>query len=751
MSTSRTSRKRKRADHDGGLVADVLVPLNVPHPFTYRVNAEQEVQAGSFVRVYLGKRPEVGVVWRVRAATAADGRLRLKRISEVFDFPPMPERRRRFVEWMADYYVASPGMVLKLFLGAPMALQAPKAKMGWRAVQTPEEAKAAGLNITRKRERVLALAQERALPKEELMRRAQVGPSVVQWLKDVGLLRPEPLALAPETNADTAAPPQAPQLSAEQRRAAEELCAAVGEGADAGGFSVHLLDGITGSGKTEVYFEAMAKALAAGRQVLLLLPEIALTAGFVKRVERRFGFAPAQWHSQMPAARRARVFRAVAEGRARIVVAARSGLFLPWRKLGLIVVDEEHEAAYKQETHVPYQGRDMAVVLARLENIPVILSSATPSLESLMNVRRGRYHHVRLRRRHGGAQLPTIELIDLKEQRPEPGRWISPPLVEAAEETLARHEQVLLFINRRGYAPLTLCRACGHRLQCPQCSTWLVRHRALSRGGEVLLCHHCGYTAPVPHACPECGAEDALAAVGPGVERLAEEAKIRWPQARVIALSSDLLQGARLREAMEEIARGQHDIVVGTQLVAKGHHFPRLTLVGVIDADLALETVDPRAGERTWQLMAQVAGRAGREDRPGRALIQTHLPHTPLMQALKASDRDAFIEQEIRAREQAQMPPFGRLAAVIVSGPEEEELRDFCLALARRRPVSARIMSLGPAPAPIARLRGRYRYRFLVKGPREAKLQAYLRAWLGEVTVPAGMRVDIDVDPYSFL
>ena len=743
---------RRTPSHDTGLVADVLLPLNVPHPFTYRIRSEQKVQPGAFVRVPLGARTAIGVVWDVRPATPADARLRLRQVTDVFDFPPMPPARRRFVEWMADYYVASPGMVLKLFLGAPAALAPPRSATGWRATQTPEEARAAGLNITEKRARVLRLAQQRALPGRDLMQRAGVGASVIRWLKDTGLLRPEPLTPpAVEPPATRAHPPRIPTLTPEQREAAERLRTAVGDTRQPGGFSVHLLDGITGSGKTEVYFEAMARALDAGRQVLLLLPEIALTAGFVQRVEERFGIPPVQWHSQVGKAERERAFRAVALGRARIVVAARSGLFLPWKNLGLIVVDEEHEPAYKQETHVPYQGRDMAVMLGRMEDIPVILASATPSLESLVNVRRGRYEHVRLRRRYGAARLPEIDLVDLKEHRPEPGCWISPPLVDATAETLERGEQALFFINRRGYAPLTLCRACGHRLQCPRCSAWLVRHRGLRGGGEILLCHHCGHMAPLPSACPECGAEDRLAAVGPGVERLAEEAARRWPDARIITLSSDLLQGPRLRLAMEEIARGEHDIVVGTQLVAKGHHFPRLTLVGVIDADLALETVDPRAGERTWQLMAQVAGRAGREDRPGRALIQTHLPDTPLMRALKAGDRDAFIEQEIRAREAARMPPFGRLAAVIASGSVEEELRDFCMALARHRPPSDLIALLGPAPAPIGRLRGRYRYRFLLKGPRKANVQAYLRAWLNGVAPPGDIRLDIDVDPYNFL
>ena len=742
MNSSRQQTKQPDA-----LVADVLPPLKLAHPFTYQLPGEQEVHEGAFVRVPLGPRQEIGVVWSVRKRRADDP-ARLKPIAEVFDFPPMPTWRRRFIEWVADYYVATPGLVLKLFLGSRDALRTPKTRTGWRAVMTPDEAAVAGHRMTEQRRRVLALALERPLPAAELAERAGVSRSVVQGLADAGLLTPEPLPAEegwPAWPGDMAA--TRPALTPEQERAAAALARRVEEG----GFSVSLLDGVTGSGKTEVYFEAMAAALARGNQVLLLLPEIALTGGFIRRVAARFGVTPAEWHSDVGPAQRARVFRGVAEGRVRVVVAARSGLFLPWRNLGLVVVDEEHESAYKQESGVPYQGRDTAVMLGRQANVPVILASATPSLESLVNAERGRYHHVRLTERFGPARLPDITLIDLKKERPEPRSWISPPLTQAATETLSRGEQVLFFLNRRGYAPLTICRACGHRLQCPHCATWMVQHRALAGAGEMLLCHHCGHAMPLPSICPECGAQERLAPVGPGVERLAEEAARRWPDARIIALSSDLLQGAALKKAMADIAEGACDIIVGTQLVAKGHHFPNLTLVGVIDADLALETADPRAGERTWQLLAQVSGRAGRGARPGRALIQTHLPEVPLMRALAACDREAFIVQEKAARRAAGMPPYGRLAAIIVSGRDEEAVRAFCMDMARARPASRLVLALGPAPAPIERLRGRWRWRFLLKGPRNADLQGYIRAWLRPLRPPASVTLEIDIDPYNFL
>ncbi len=733
--------------------ADVWLPLRLAHPFSYRVDPEQPVNAGDHVRVSFRGREEVGVAWRVRPIGEEEA-ARLKPIAEVLDFPPMPEARRAFIEWMADYYVSSPGLVLKLFLATRQALRKPRAARGWQARLSPAEARARGLRLTAQRARVLALAHDAPpMTTRELAAAAGVGESVVRRLADDGWLTSVALPAEREEWPEEAVTRHAPDLSAEQRAAADVLAGM----ARRARFDVALLDGITGAGKTEVYFEAMSAVLDQGRQALLLLPEIALTSGFLERVRARFGITPAEWHSDMPPAARRRVFRAVAAGRARIVVAARSGLFLPWRDLGLIVVDEEHEPAYKQEGGVPYHGRDAAVMMGRLSDFPVILSSATPSLESLVNAERGRYRHVRLRERFGAAVLPEITLVDLRREHLEPRRWISAPLAAAVEETLSRGEQAMLFLNRRGYAPLTLCRACGHRLQCPHCSAWLVWHHAppastrqLASAQGVLLCHHCGHAMPPPAACPACGAEKRMAAVGPGVERLAEEAAARWEQARVATLSSDLWQGAALKRLMRAIAAGEHDIIIGTQLIAKGHHFPLLTLVGVIDADLSLETADPRASERTWQLLAQVAGRAGRATRKGRALIQTWMPDNPLLRALAAGDREAFMARERRARELAGMPPFGRLAALVVSG-RPGEVAPFCRELARRLPPSRVVQALGPAPAPLEKLRGRQRWRFLLKGPRNADLQGYLRAWLRDVKVPAGMRLEIDVDPHNFM
>ncbi|HZZ34100.1 MAG TPA: primosomal protein N', partial [Caulobacteraceae bacterium] len=531
-----------------------------------------------------------------------------------------------------------------------------------------------------------------------------------------------------------------------QAAAAKALKAMAG----AGGFAVALLDGVTGSGKTEVYLETAAAVLAAepAAQVLVLLPEIALTQAAIARFEDRFGAKPAEWHSGVAPNRRRQTWEQVASGEARIVVGARSALFLPFRALRLIVVDEEHDSSYKQEDGFIYHARDLAVARAKIEGAAVILSSATPSLESLWNAQAGRYAWLKLADRHGAAGLPKVELVDLRETPPEPGRWLSPPLVAAMAETLSQGQQVLLFLNRRGYAPLVLCGACGERLKAPDTDSWLVEHRYTGR----LVCHLTGFSMPKPERCPHCGAKQSLVSIGPGVERVEEEARSLFPQARLAVFSSDTVPDAASARAMiEAMAAGEIDIMVATQGAAKGHNFPGLTLVGVVDADLALRGGDLRAAERTYQLLAQVSGRAGRHDLEGRALIQTWAPDHPVMQALRAGDRDGFVAVEMAERQAAGLPPFGRLAAVIVSGPDPGRLEAFCAALAAAVPNAEGVDVYGPADPPFSLVRGRRRKRFLVRAERGVDVQAFLAAWRARVKAPSQVRVTIDVDPYSFL
>ena len=565
---------------------------------------------------------------------------------------------------------------------------------------------------------------------------------MVGGLVDAGTL--EPVLLAERTAPPPDCDHPGPELSAAQRAAADDLAAAV----RAGHYRTTLLDGVTGAGKTEVYFEAIAEALRQGRQALVLVPEIALTAQWLERFERRFGARPAEWHSDLGQATRRRTWRAVAQGKAPVVIGARSSLFLPFPDLGLIVVDEEHETSFKQEEGVVYNARDMAVVRGHLGGIPVVLASATPSLETVVNVDNARYTLLHLPVRHGGAELPAIEAVDMRIDAPPSGKWLSGRVVQELRRTLDAGEQVMLFLNRRGYAPLTLCRACGHRLECPHCAAWLVEHRRFGR----LMCHHCGFTTGLPGSCPACAAEDHFAACGPGVERLAEEVAELAPEARVAVMASDTVSSPRAAaELVGQMAGREIDVLIGTQIVAKGHHFPYLTFVGVIDADLGLAGGDLRAAERTYQVLSQVAGRAGRAQHPGQVTLQTYMPEHPVMQALVGGDREAFIAQEKAARLEHGMPPFARLAAIVVSGEDERAVGGVAAALGRSSPRSAEASVLGPAPAPLSILRGRHRQRLLMRARRGADIQALLRHWLAQTKPPSGVRIQVDVDPISFL
>ncbi|MFO7309140.1 MAG: primosomal protein N' [Pseudomonadota bacterium] len=716
-------------------IADVVVPVALDKAYSYAVPAGTALAEGDVVVVPLGPRQTVGVVWAVREGSAAN----LKSVLGRVDVPPMGEDLRRLIDWIAWYTLAPLGLAMRLALRIPGEDKAEQVRVGVRLSGEPPE------RLTAARLRVIAAAEGGLVyTKADLAERAGVSLAVINGLVDAGTL--ETVALPPEPVAGLPDPDHAPaELSPDQERAAAVLRSAVAERR----FSVTLVEGVTGSGKTEVYFEAVAEALRQGRQALILMPEIALTAQFLGRFAARFGTAPAEWHSGISGRRRERLHRAVAAGEVKVVAGARSALFLPFRDLGLIVVDEEHEQAYKQEEGALYHARDMAIVRARIDKAPIVLASATPSVETRVNAARGRYRHLVLPERFGGRTLPAMRAIDMRRHAPERGRWLSPPLLAAMRETRAAGEQSLLFLNRRGYAPLTLCRSCGHRFQCPNCSAWLVEHRFR----RALVCHHCGHVERRPDNCPECGTVDALAACGPGVERLAEEVVEHFPDARVITLSSDFPGGVeRLRRELAAIAAGEADIIIGTQLVAKGHNFPLLTLVGVVDADVGLASGDPRASERTFQLLQQVTGRAGRGERPGRALLQTYQPDHPVMRALLSGDAAAFYAEEEAVREAAGLPPFGRLAAIIVSAPDRGEAEAHARALARAAEPPAGIDVLGPAEAPLALIRGRYRFRLLVRATRDSDLQGYLRAWLARTPKPPQrIRVTVDVDPMSFM
>lgn len=720
----------------------VLLPVALDQTYDYAVPDDVSVEPGAFVLVPFGPQTRIGIVWDVPVGPEAPlAEKKLKAITERLDVPPLPASSLRFAEWLARYTLAPLGMVARMMMGASAIFDPPKPRSG---VRRPDSGPVQ-IRMTPARQRVLEVAADGLVrAKSALAAEAGCSTGVVDGLVAAGCLVevaiPEKKHPAPDARHATVA------FSGEQEVAVHALRSAI----DADNFSVSLLDGVTGSGKTEVYYEAVARALERGRQALILLPEIALTSQFMARFRERFGCQPAEWHSALPAPERGRVWRAAATGEARVVVGARSALFLPFENLGLIVVDEEHDAGFKQEDRVHYQGRDMAVVRGSLGGFPVVLASATPSIESHVNARTGRYRHLSIPGRYSGIELPQVTAIDLRKEPPEKGRWLAPPLVDALTNTLAAGQQSLLFLNRRGYAPLTLCRACGHRFECPQCTAWLVEHRFRGR----LNCHHCGFSLPLPETCPKCGAVDSLAACGPGVERIAEEISERFPSARLALLSSDLIPGLiEMRQVISRIEQGEADIIIGTQIVAKGHHFPGLALVGVVDGDLGLaHGADPRAGERTFQLLHQVTGRAGRTFAQGVGLVQTYMPDNPVMQAIISGDRESFLAREIEIRRAGQLPPFGRLAAIIISARDKDVAARVARDVAQRAPAAERIQVLGPAEAPIAIIRGRHRWRLLVKAPRELDIQTYLRAWQAALPPFKGdVRIMVDIDPYSFL
>jgi primosomal protein N' (replication factor Y) (superfamily II helicase) len=708
-------------------------------PLDYRVPHGMSVEPGSIVLAPLGPRQMIGVVWEEAAmpSDAEVGDNRLRNLLQVYDVPPIAAPLRRLVEWTANYYLSPPAAVLRMVLSTASALEGGPTVVEYRATGTLPD------RLTPQRAQALERIGERQGLIRELATIADVSDAVIRGLVKLGALEGTEVKLdTPFTPPDPDFAP--PTLSPEQRAAAESLVAAV----KARAFAPVLLDGVTGSGKTEVYFEAIAQALKEGRQSLVLLPEIALTEPFLRRFEARFGHIPIAWHSDLRQSQRRRAWRAIAEGEALVTVGARSALFLPYRNLGLIIVDEAHETSFKQEEGVQYHARDAAVMRGRFESIPVILSTATPAIETRQQVAKGHYSELKLPGRYGKAQLPKIEAINLTQDPPARGRWLAPSLVAAMEEVLEKGEQSLLFLNRRGFAPLTLCRHCGHRFQCPNCTAWMVEHRLIER----LQCHHCGHNMPPPRACPECHEEDALVACGPGVERIADEVALLFPEARRAVVTSDTLTSpAKAAEFVGRMEAGDIDIVIGTQLVTKGYHFPNLTLVGVVDADLGLQGGDLRAAERSFQQIAQVAGRAGRASKPGRVFVQTHEPNAPVIRALISGDAESFYAAETESRKEAGAPPFGRFAGIIISSESQKDALAVANMIGKSAPKVEGMEVYGPAPAPLAMLRGRHRMRLLVHARRALDVQDVIRDWLGALEWHRSVRVSVDVDPYSFV
>lgn len=723
------------------MLVGILLPLPFNQPFTYK--SAEPLQIGQLVEVPFGRDKQIGVVYELNPVCDLPEE-KIKSIVKCFDFPPLSEKLLKFISWVAKYNMAPLGLVFKMAVSVKAAFEpSPLTVLYKLSGKTLAEAK---LKNSDARWHVMDLLKHAPYTRQEIAKGAGVGQSVIKTLIDSGVLEPvyvenkkeflEPVGDYVKVN-----------LTLEQQRAAEMLCQKVESG-----FSVTLLDGVTGSGKTEVYFEAVAKALENGKQVLILVPEISLTTQWLERFQKRFGVRPANWHSGLSLKERVDTWKAIIEGRVKVIVGARSALFLPYTNLGLMVIDESHDHSFKQEDAVNYQGRDMAIVRAKIEHIPLILSTATPDLETMVNVEDGKYDCVKLASRYANACLPDIKILDLKKDKPQKGEWgvswLAPTLVNALNENLERGEQSVLFLNRRGYAPLLICRDCGHRMQCPSCSAWLTEHK----NAHKLMCHHCGYVEEIPEFCPHCGSKEGLTACGPGVERVAEEVKHRFPRAKTEILSSDNAGSfTAVSQIIARMERREIDILVGTQIIAKGHHFPDLTLVGIVDADLGLMGSDLRASEQTYQLLSQVSGRAGRGNKKGTVYLQTLYPENNVLKALLNNDRDSFMNFEKKSRQLLGYPPYGKLAALIISGSDKYLTGAVAAEFGKTAPHTDYVSVLGPAPATLFLLRDKYRYRLMLKTAKNINIQQVLAQWLQMVKVPSTVKVEVDIDPYSFM
>ena len=716
---------------EDGAIISVALPFNVASIFHY--SHSHAIEPGTYVRVPLGNKTVTAITWE---DVPCDLELsKLKPITACFDLPIMQPSLRRTLEKTALYNCASLGNCLKLALPCPTIDQ--KKKTIVQYVTSPTIGK--NVTLTPKRQKILTICSDDTLPRTRAdLIEAGCSIAVINSLVAAGALMKQDVSYDYSRNHKLR--PKPPIFTEKQQvalqRIAQEMTTASPR---------IVLDGATGSGKTEIYFQQVEAVLQAGRQALILLPEIALSLQIIKRAAARFGIEPTLWHSSMTPAARQQALLHIIHGGASLIIGARSALFLPYKDLALIVVDEAHDASYKQDDGVMYHGRDMAVLRATQEQIPIILATATPSCETVENINNGRYSCITLERRRTQAELPLIHLVAMQQETLPKHHFVSRTVIDAVKTTLDMGKQSLLFLNRRGYAPLMLCRTCGYHHQCPHCSSWLVYHESRN----MMQCHHCGFHDGVPTACPECQAtKDHLILCGPGVERVYAEVKQHFSDARIEVLSGDTKGLAKLMTAMQ---RGDIDIAIGTQLLAKGHHFPHLETVGIIDADAGLAGSDMRAAEKSYQLLHQLAGRAGREKTRGNVYMQTYQSEHPMMQALQHWDRDTFITTELENRKQALMPPYGRLAALIIEGKDERLAANIASHLHQHKPQYHDVLVLGPAPAPMYKLRNKYRHRFLVRAPKAVDVQRIMLNWKALVRVPNSITVKIDIDPINFM
>ncbi len=727
MSTIKTSSKSQK-------IMPVIVPYKVKEPFQYTVPEKMKLSPGDIVSVPLGKKIVKGVIWN-RASIKKISQKKLKMIIKKIDCPPISHDLLYLIDWISRYTLSPLGLVLKLVM--PPTDTKDKFKEVYFIIKNPEG------KITSGRFKVLEFLENYPnSTSKEIINATGVSAGIIRGLVKKELILHKTVIDKEEFTANHFNEKKS-TLTKEQLSISKKLILKF----QSNNFSVTLIDGVTGSGKTEVYFEIISEALRKNFQCLIMLPEISLTQQWLEKFTIRFGQKPIIWHSSVSKSERSNSWKKIQSGQASVVVGARSSLFLPFKKLGLVIIDEEHDTSYKQQDNVIYNARDMAIVRSKLLNIPLILVSATPSLETIFNVKQKKYDMLNLKQRFGSAKLPQISIIDLNSEKISASSWLSKPLINEIDSCLKRNLQSLLFLNRRGYAPLTLCRKCGHRSKCNNCSSWLVAHQTISK----LLCHHCGYSIPLKSNCDKCESENSLVLVGPGIERISEEVAKIFPNAKQEVLSSDNLSNPKeSAKLFEKIKNNNVDIIIGTQVISKGHHFPNLALVGVVDGDIGLVGGDLRANEKTFQLLFQVSGRAGRESEEGRALIQTYYPDYPVMQSIKKGLRDDFIEYELNSRRRNTMPPYGKLASIIISSEVELEAKKCAQKLSFIAPKSREISVFGPSPAPLKLLRGQFRYRLLIKAKKNTNIQKYITNWISAYPKTSNIKIQIDIDPYSF-
>ncbi len=719
-----------------GDVILVYLPLNLPLIYSYIVPPTLILAKGDIVLVPLRNRQVYGIVFK-ETTEISFTREKLKPvISKSSYFQPLKEEMLKFLELFAKYNMVNFGSVLKMVINI--------AGIDFTSlyeVISINNDKISQLKLTKARQQLLSVIEnEGKIEKKDLLHKANVGKAVLDKLILDDFLNVENFAVVSDFQKNIT---YRNDLLSEQQK---EVVATIKNCFSSNSYVAALLEGLPGSGKTEVYFDILNSYIKLGKQVLILLPEIGLSTQIVDRFKLRFGVDPYVWHSDITKKNKQDAYLAASNGNLKVVIGARSALFLPFNNLGLIIVDEEHDSSYKQEDNVIYNARDMAVLRAKIYDAHILLCSATPSLESINNVNKSKYGYAKLQGRYNKMDMPNFQIIDMKKEKLKYGCSISDTLINKIHQTLEKKEQVLLFINRRGYASCFFCKSCNEKATCKNCSTSLVEHR--SRG--KLVCHFCGYNIKIHNTCNHCHEKDQMISIGVGIEKVYEEVKVIFPDKRIISISSDTITShKKAREIVESINRQEYDILIGTQIISKGYNFPFLTLVGIIDADFTYD-LDLKSNEKAWQILYQVAGRSGRDKLKGEVILQTYNPNNKILQHLVRGNYADFVKEEFSLRAQLNFPPFGKLAAIIISCKNQQQLDSFANELYLNIPKEKDYDILGPVNAPIYFLRSKYRKRFLIKTSMDKNIQKILHQWLLNLHIPSYIKLQIDIDPISF-